>query len=57
MNNLVDAFIQLQSKANRQIEVYGQTTEEVVFELERISDMLTPEQTEELLSRVNEIEY
>jgi hypothetical protein len=57
MNNLVDAFIQLQSKANKQIEAYGQTTEEVVFELERISDMLTPEQTEELLSRVNEIEY
>ena len=57
MNNLVDAFIQLQSKANRQIEAYGQTTEEIAFELERISDMLTPEQTEELLSRVNEIEY
>jgi hypothetical protein len=57
MNNLVDAFIQLQSKANKQIEAYGQTTEEIAFELERISDMLTPEQTEELLSRVNEIEY
>jgi hypothetical protein len=57
MNNLVDAFIQLQSKANKQIEAYGQTTEEIAFELERISDMLTPEQIEELLSRTNEIEY
>jgi len=57
MNNLVDAFIQLQSKANKQIEAYGQTTEEVIFELERISDMLTPDQVDELISRANEIEY
>jgi len=57
MNNLVDAFIQLQSKANKQIEAYGQTTEEVMFELERISDMLTPDQVDELISRMSEIEH
>jgi hypothetical protein len=57
MNNLVDAFIQLQSKANKQIEAYGQTTEEVVFELERVSDMLTPDQVDELISRMSEIEH
>jgi hypothetical protein len=57
MNNLVDTFIQLQSRANKQIEVYGQTTEEVVFELERVSDMLTPNQVDELISRISEIEH
>lgn len=56
MNNLVNTFIQLQSRANKQIEAYGQTTEEVVFELERVSDMLTPDQIEELISRMGEIE-
>ena len=57
MNNLVDVFIQLQSRANKQIEAYGQTTEEVVFELERVSDMLTPDQVDELISRMSEIEH
>ena len=57
MNNLVDVFIQLQSKANKQIEAYGQTTEEVIFELERVSDMLTPDQVDELISRMSEIEH
>ena len=57
MNNLVDVFIQLQSKANKQIETYGQTTEEIVFELERVSDMLTPDQVDELISRMSEIEH
>ena len=56
MNNLVDTFIQLQSRANKQIEAYGQTTEEVVFELERVSGMLTPDQIDELISRMSEIE-
>ena len=57
MNNLVNTFIQLQSKANRQIEVYGQTTDDVMIELMAIADMLTPDQTDELISRMDEIEH
>lgn len=56
MNNLVDTFIQLQSRANKQIEVYGQTTNEIASELERVADMLNQEQMDELISRMGEIE-
>lgn len=57
MENLVNTVIELQSKANKQIDVYGQIEAGVADELERLYDMLTPEQENELISRMNEIEY
>ena len=56
MEHLVDTIIELQSKANKQIDVYGQMTMDMAEELERLYSMLTPEQESELINRMDEIE-
>ena len=46
----VDKFIQLQDKANNDIDALGQTTSETANELERIGDLLTLSEIDEVLA-------
>ena len=56
METLVDKIIELQSRANKQIDTYGEIADVLGEELERLYDMLTPEQEDELISRYKEVD-
>lgn len=45
--------VELQKRANSQIEVYGQTSEDVVDQLMEIVDSLTPEEQTMFLQMYN----
>ena len=49
MENLVNQFLALQAKVNLQINTYGEANHDDADELERIGDMLTPEQIDYLI--------
>jgi hypothetical protein len=54
MENLVNTVIELQLRINRQIDAYGQADINDVDEVVRLCDILTPEQADELMSRMFE---
>jgi len=55
MENLVERIIELQKKANDQIDNYSEISDDLAYELEQAYDLLTPEQEDELIRRSNEI--
>lgn len=46
----VQKFIELQDKANQDIDTHGETTSEVADELEKVGDLLTPEEQDEVIA-------
>ena len=55
MNPNVKLFIDLQIKANNDIDTVGQTTSETADELERIGDLLTGDEIREAIDEYNKI--
>ena len=53
MTDNVKKFVDLQIKANNEIDTLGQTTDETFNELERIADLLTGDEVREAVDEYN----
>lgn len=51
----VQKFIQLQDKANQDIDMHGETTSEVADELEKVGDQLTPDEQDAVIAHYIEV--
>ena len=54
MSEKIQKFIDLQDKANRMIDTYGQCDDETFTELERVGDLLTTAEIDEVCRIYNE---
>lgn len=47
----IDRFMELQERANRQIETYGQAEDNTMMDLMELADSLTPDEVDEVTRR------